>query len=395
MLDFSKLLDQIDQVGVDSIKDDSDKPTLENALGAFEDAALNPDAFSEDLENSRELVLWPVAGMISPIDSREFILSPAKVVTVIGVDGSQIMPSHHEVHSCYLLNVGLSIFTYGEKKKPVLESMPRLYHRPEDLYPLVDRRRVHIDELYVSLERTVFELEVIASQAEIYSKLGIPVVALYDGSLIPWSVDKMTEGYQESFIDRIETSIKRLKDCSVPLIGYISHSRSSDVVNMLRTFICPYEESRCNEHCGHLNEENFPCSKVWPLTDRALFSQQLDLNQFGPIFHSGAKISQLLDLDCQTCFTYAKFESEVARLEFPKWLAKKPELLRFGISQIMSQVDKGRGYPVVLAEAHHLAVIKAEDRKRFFELITKRLISLGVNRVTLSPKERNKRMGFV
>ncbi|MCB9468206.1 MAG: DNA double-strand break repair nuclease NurA [Candidatus Obscuribacterales bacterium] len=395
MLDFSKLLTQIVEVGVDSLKEENDRPVLENALGAFDEAAMNQDAFIESMVRNAAQVLWPVADCLSPFaEIRDIDRGPDRY-TVVAVDGSQIMPSHHEVHSCYLLNAGSALISYGEKHLPELESSPQLYHRPEDLYPLVDRRRIHIDELYVSLERTVYELEILASKSIAAAERGLPVLALFDGSIIPWSLDKMNDGYQESFIERIESPLKRLKERRIPLIGYISHSRSSDVVNMLRTFICPYDLSDCKSHCGHLNEEDFPCSRIWPLTDRALYGGRLALNQISSLFQSSTKTARLVDTDCQACFLYARFESEVARLEMPQYLSEDEELFRFAVAAVRSQVEKGMGYPVSLAEAHHLAVIKGGDRDRFFDLITRHLVGLGGRPVKLSPKERNKRMGFV
>ncbi len=395
MLDFSKLLTQIVEVGVDSLKEENDRPVLENALSSLDEAAINQDAFVDAMVRNAAQVLWPVADCLSAFAEIRDIDKDLGKYTVVAVDGSQIMPSHHEVHSCYLLNAGSALISYGEKHRPLLESSPRLYHRPEDLYPLVDRRRIHIDELYVSLERTVFELEILASKSTEAAERGLPVLALFDGSIIPWSLDKMTEGYQESFIERIEALLKGLKQRRIPLVGYISHSRSSDVVNMLRTYICPYDLSDCRNHCGHLNEEDFPCSRIWPLTDRALYGGRLALNQISPLFLSGTKTARLVDSDCQACFLYARFQSEVARLEMPKYLSEDEELFRFALAAVRSQVEKGMGYPVALAEAHHLAVIKGGDRDRFFELITRHLVGLGGRPVQLSPKERNKRRGFV
>ena len=211
MLDFSKLLDQIEQVGIDSLKEENDRPVLETALGVFDDASMSSQAFADSMTVNAPYVLWPVAGLVTPFESASFsdIEGGIADYSVVAVDGSQIMPSHHEVHNCYLLNVGSALITYGKAALPELISSPRLFHRPEDLYPLVDRRRIHIDELYVSLERTVFELEVLAQKAIFARERKLPVIALYDGSLIPWSLDKMSEGYQESFVSRIENPIKR------------------------------------------------------------------------------------------------------------------------------------------------------------------------------------------
>jgi hypothetical protein len=62
---------------------------------------------------------------------------------------------------------------------------------------------------------------------------------------------------------------------------------------------------------------------------------------------------------------------------------------------VLSQSKKGAGYPVSLAEAHHLAVIKGADRDQFFDLIKRQLLALGVSSLRTSIKESKKRNTFV
>lgn len=395
MLDFSKIFKQIQEVGIDSVREAEHKEVLERASAALASAIAEDDKFSNRLENNSGWVLWPVALPQEQFGLESKVQPAPSKVSVVGVDGSQIMPSHHEVHNCYLLNVGFAVITYGEEFPAVLESAPRLHHRPDDLYPLVDRRRVHIDELFVSLERTVYELELLVVHSLNAQTRGFPVVALYDGSLIPWSVDKMPQGYQDSFLSRIQKCMRSLQTAGIPLVGYISHSRSSELVNMLRTYICPYDMSNCREYCASLNEEEFPCSKIWPLTDRQLLTGKLAAGHRSSFCLTAQTISKLLERDQQICFSYLNVGSEVARIECPLWVAENFYLKDLACAVVANQVTKGRGYPVVLSEAHNLAVIRAADRERFFEMIKRHLVGLGIRRVQVSPKESKKRSGFV
>lgn len=395
MLDFSKLYKQIQEVGIDAVREAAYHDIVEKAFESYEQASAKPDRFERRLEGNAGWVLWPVALPLESFGQEKRLPEAPEKVSVVGVDGSQIMPSHHEVHNCYLLNVGLAAISYGEKYASMLDSNPVLYHRPEDLYPLVDRRRMHIDELFVSLERTVLELETAASTAIDLQVRSLPVVALFDGTLIPWSVEKMPPGYQERFIGRIESAMELMRSAGIPLIGYISHSRSSDMVNMLRTFICPYELSDCREHCGHLNEEDFPCSSIWPLTDRQMLASGLGNGKRSSVCLTGASVSKTLQSEHQICFCYVNFGSEIARIEFPRSLFEDENLFALALGAIQSQVEKGKGYPIALSEAHHLAVIRGRDREQFFDQIARHLVSLGVNRVKTSPKESKKRAGFV
>lgn len=404
MLDFLKLSPLIQSIGVDSLDDIKDHDELvSKALVVFDKAAHDAD-FADKLEKNAPWVLWPLLRLLSPLD--EVVAVPPlensagtaannEPWTVVGVDGSQIMPSHHEVHSCYLLNCGIVRISYGAPLEPLLTSEPRLFARPDDLYPLVDRRRVHIDELFVSMERTLLELEFLVEYALLAKATGGgAVLAMVDGSLIPWSLEKMPRQYVEEFLARQESLMVKLRSQKIPLVGYVSHSRSSDVINALRVYLCPYESSHCMSHCSHLNEEAFPCSKVWPLADRSLFRRLLRHGERSALFASGASIVKQMPLSDATCFTYLANETEVARIEFPAWLAADNKLLHFALKAVQSQSAKGFGYPVCLAEAHHQAVVRGPEREQFFAMIKEQMLRLGVSR-SVSPKESKKRSGFV
>lgn len=399
MLDFLKLAKLVSSLGADCLVEMQEQENaLEAAQAAFAAAGENTMAFRDKMLENSPWVLWPTARPLEELALVEVVSTidtETQSWTAIGVDGSQIMPSHHEVHSCYLLNVGMARISYGHSLAPLLLSEPRLYARPDDLYPLVDRRRVHIDELFVSLERELLELELLAEQAvQVQQECG-PVLAMFDGSLIAWSVEKMSPGYQDTFIARMEAVFRRLKVAGVPLVGYISHSRSADLVNCLRVSLCPYEISNCREFCASLNEEDFPCSTIWPLTDRSLYGTLLGLYERSCVFLSGASTVKLMAEDNAICFAYLGGQSEIARLEFPRWVFEDKTLFDFAMRAAATQVGKGQGYPLVLSEAHHLAVIKGPERERFFQLIGDQMVQLGAPPVRVSPKESRKRKGFV
>jgi len=420
MLDFIKLGLLVSQITLDSLAEKQDtRSSLDEALLVFARECINQTAFTEKLAVNAPWILWPTAMPLEPLSTAKSVASIDTLTapwTVLGVDGSQIMPSHHEVHNCYLLNCGLTRISYGLDLPPLLTSEPRLFARPEDLYPLVDRRRIYIDELYVSLERSIFELEILCQNALLAqqsisrlqngdakrpddkAKISAPepkILAMYDGSLIPWSAEKMSDGYLENYMARFESCINLMQAAGIALVGYVSKSRASDVVNDLRSAVCPFSVSLCRDHCGHLNEEDFPCSTIWPLTDRTLYGAALELYQRSGCMLSGASIVKSMAEEAAISFCYLKSESEVARLEFPRWLTRDEQLFDFAMSAVVSQVLKGQGYPLALAEAHHLAVIKGPERERFFELLAQQMIQLGINHVKTSPKETRKRTGFV
>ncbi|HEY9713098.1 MAG TPA: DNA double-strand break repair nuclease NurA, partial [Chroococcales cyanobacterium] len=195
--------------------------------------------------------------------------------------------------------------------------------------------------------------------------------------------------------NKMAEQLDLFKEHRIPLVGYLSHSRGADIINCLRVSVCPYESSRCRTLCGHLNEEDFPCSKVWPLTDRQLLAAFLSRHQRSAVFQSGASVLKSLPLDQRICFSYLHVGDEIARLEFPRWLMADQTLLDLAMQAALNQCKKGMGYPIALSEAHHLAVIRGADRDRFFELMARHMVALGAPRVRQSPKESRKRTSFI
>ncbi|OGB85856.1 hypothetical protein A3J41_01095 [candidate division TM6 bacterium RIFCSPHIGHO2_12_FULL_38_8] len=62
---------------------------------------------------------------------------------------------------------------------------------------------------------------------------------------------------------------------------------------------------------------------------------------------------------------------EIARLEFPAWIAEDERLVDLLCAIALDQALKGSGYPVCLIEAHEQAVIKNYDREFFYRMMQK------------------------
>lgn len=396
MLNFGKLVSQIAEVGRESVNEvDSQEARLLAAQESFDEITDNPDSFAVRIADNVEYAQWPLSVPLESVATQKSIAAIESPHTVVACDGSQILPSHHEVYSCYLLNIGSAIITYGALQPPVLDSQPFLYHRPHELYPLVNGRRMHVNEQFVALERNLLELEHVVEQSVVARERHVPVVAFVDGSLIPWGMHEMPLPYQTEFTVRILSALERLRQYQIPIVGYVSHSRSSDLINNLRVWKCPYPKARCAQHCSNIDESEYPCSFIWPLTDRQLLMSALPKHRRTAVFKSSAAALAAFPLPERTCFTYLNVGHEVARLEFPHWVFADEKYFELMLSATLSQADKGMGYPVALSEAHNLAVIRGSDRSKFFDLLTRHLVGLGVGKVRVSPKESRKRRSII
>ena len=89
-------------------------------------------------------------------------------------------------------------------------------------------------------------------------------------------------------------------------------------------------------------------------------------------------------------FFYLHTGYEIARVEIPAWIASDDAAVSLVARMLLDQSIKGRGYPVVLAEAHEQAVVKGPDRDFFYQMITKLSIERK-QRILLSQKSVKKR----
>ncbi|HEY9880872.1 MAG TPA: DNA double-strand break repair nuclease NurA [Leptolyngbyaceae cyanobacterium] len=364
---------------------------------------------------------FAVAQPIEPLDTRILLHAAPEAHTVLATDGSQIAPSHHEIAYCYLLNIGRIILHYGQSRYPLLDSLPEVVYRPEDLY--LSRQWGISTEEWMGHRRTIAEAVVLAELArelrkergrseeeeEIerlaqvpahHSKSAIeppsntqssypPTLALVDGSLIYWFLEALPGDAKDHILPPILAAWDQLRQLRIPLVGYLSASRSGEALNFLRLEACPYDNPDCLTHCNGQTDAA-PCQVFSPLRDATYWVTALEPGQRGPLWQSSAPILDLYG-DHQIFFCYAHVGSEVARIEMPAWVVADEELLETALQLVLTQVQKGYGYPVALAEAHNQAVVRGGDRTRFFALLEREMIRAGLQNVGTSYKEARKR----
>ena len=84
---------------------------------------------------------------------------------------------------------------------------------------------------------------------------------------------------------------------------------------------------------------------------------------------------------------------EVARVELPRWVADDEALVALVHSVVLSECDKGDGYPMILSEAHERAVIRAKEKEVFYQMMEHTLRGVGRPLAT-SAKATSKRTPF-
>ena len=341
----------------------------------------------------RERLGFAAAEPVEPLNTRQAIAAAPPIHTVIATDGSQIAPSHHEIAYCYLINVGRIVLHYGQSRHPLLDSLPEVFYRPEDLY--VSRQWGIRTEEWMGYRRTV-------SEAIALAELGIgghnqprpahpqsPTLAMVDGSLIHWFLEPLPAEARERILPPMLEAWQQLREARIPIVGYLSAARSGEALNFLRLHTCPHTTPDCQSHCPG-QTETAPCQVFAPLRDTALWSLLLQPGQRSPFWRSSAKILEFYG-DHAIYFCYLHVGAEIARVEVPAWVFADRALLDTALTLTIAQVQKGYGYPVALAEAHNQAVVRGGDRARFFALLEQQMIRAGLTNIGTSYKEARKR----
>ena len=351
------------------------------------------------LQDWRDRIPFAIAEPIEPLDSRIDITPAPAAHTVLATDGSQISPSHHEIAYCYLLNVGRVVLHYGQGRYPQLDNRPEVIYRPEELY--ISRQwGIGIEE-WMGYRRTVAEAEALAElgadlihDGTVYggtelTESPVPQLALTDGSLLYWFLEALPAAARDRILPPILAAWEQLRQLEIPLVGYISASRSGEALNFLRLQSCPHPTPDCLSHCPE-RLEKAPCQVFAPLRDVALWTTTLTPGQRGPLWRSSAAILEQYGAH-QVYFCYMHVGSEIARVEMPGWVATDATWRDAALGMVLTQVQKGYGYPVSLAEAHNQAVVRGGDRTRFFALLEREMIRAGLTNVGTSFKEARKR----
>ena len=320
--------------------------------------------------------------------------------TVAAVDGSHIDVDRHLPVSCYLVNLGGCSLTYGSQPDARFFSQPHLSWEPEELYlqdPAGPTHEEPITGAVLGMVRTVQELERLVQAVEECTDSS-PVLALVDGSLVLWGLSG--QGYRpfvrDSIIrDRLLVALDRFRELAqsrpVTLAAYVSLPRSTEVVNAVRSCLCPHPMTLCSRSCSNRRSIQGPCDLANGFMDREVFQRTLQSGWRSPAYLTNSSVPrEYYGSDNQVYFYYLNVGQEIARVEVPQWVALDEGLLTLGHTLILDQCRRGQGYPVAISEAHEQAVINGRDRQLFKDMLAQTLEGQGQANY-ISEKERSKR----
>jgi len=369
---------------------------LQNALDVLHRRASDLDYLTRKIASSK--TTWLVANLVDGLDQHHKAPPCPTEFTVIATDGSHIDVDRHRSTRCYLINIGSVILHYGAQPSAVLDSFPNLYSGDEDLVIApagIKGREQLIEGALLGIKRSVEECHQLARTAAELPPASSGL-ALLDGSLILWGLEAYPEFVTEALLDKgflsyLEEMRKLNKDRQLALASYISFSRSTDVVNVLRVALCPHEVVDSDRDCPTCQSRE--CDAVAGVQDRELFSNLLEPGERSDLFISPSKIQKRYGVH-QIYFFYLRVGDETARVEIPRWVATNENLLNLAHTLVLDQCRRGQEYPVALSEAHEKAVVTGADRENFWQLVESFLVeehlpSLG------SAKSQSKRTRWI
>lgn len=203
-------------------------------------------------------------------------------------------------------------------------------------------------------------------------------LVLFDGSLIFWHLAGQSEEVKKRYMLSYCQLLEQFYNNKTMVAWYISLPKSKELVNIVR--------------CAAAVDKQF-CTQQDQLAhvlDTTLASFFLTPSTRTTVFKSAHEICNEYPAHLQPYFFYMHVGTEIARIEIPAWIAADTAAVDAIARLSMDQALKGRGYPVVLAEAHEQAVVKGPDRDFFYQLITKMSIEQQ-QRLMLSQKSMKKR----
>ena len=334
-----------------------------------------PEEFSrlaERIEAHRGVYSWLVPGISEPLTRSHPPDAAPRDYIVLAADGSQIEIDRDSPLDVYLINVGRIRIRYGAASEASIDSETHVYYKPEDLIIGGRRRpgREHvIGSSVIAARRDTAEVRALADMAEQLPH-DVPAIGLLDGSLTQWRVAEADSSADPTIRAEYLDALARLKDVAAErdfaVASYISRPRALEVVNALRIAACPFETPNCGTYCGDRAEEERPCDSVAGVRDRDIFDELLqDGGERAGIFRSESDESAAYG-EHRPHFTYMASDTELARVEIPQWSLGRVALLQ---TLLWDQIHLGGGYPLALAEAHEEAVVRAEDRQLFRQLL--------------------------
>ena len=299
--------------------------------------------------------------------------------TLIGCDGSQILPDRHSPFLYSVINIGLILYHHGSDQAPLTLTVPFLDFPQEEIEDDLER----FAGASVSVRRDLEEMNQVATLVEQSADLPRPLVAMMDQRLAYWPIGD-TVGYEKS-LQSWTNGMKRIQNAGGMVIGYVDRPNSVNVINLLRTLDVGNKEF----------DERDLIRRPNSVTDLELFHYLLPPGTRSKVFgviDNSIRNQYFKQAGQEICFFYYRpihsVSNEIARIDLPLWIARSPERVAQIHALVHQQCQLLGGYPYILTRADEIAVVGHQER-----LYLEQVIAVEMQRKGLESSVTAKQMG--
>ena len=284
--------------------------------------------------------------------------------SVFSTDGSTLEADRDLPIEFAAINVGYVNINYGDDPKAEFDSALNFY--PDPKIQEIDSR-VLSDVNSMSALRHVMEMEYLAEKMDAF-KTDTIKLGFIDGNFYPnFALSHINNNSLKQLL------IKRLK---VVAEGVITLAKDN-------AYIISYNSSPKSVHITSKMDTKISSD----FRDSEVFTELLEDNQRSAVFNAISDDTDEKSLN-PISFVYLKNSYEIAKVEFIKDTINKDAMDKIH-SLVLSQVQKGNGYPKILIESHEQAVISQSDRKSI-SILTERELNANNLKYTTTQKYQSK-----
>lgn len=313
---------------------------------------------------------------------------------VAAADGSDIPPDRHSPARFTVINTGSVFLQYGDFPAAEMTTRAEMLFA-EEMWLQADGDEEYIEKELegplLAARRAVEELEALW---DVCQSRRMPVVALDDGQLILWPIQREPRPIRELLIGPFVATLEKFRQAGIPVASYISFTNAKDIVYALRSWACQGADIRC-ESCSCPSDMRRCSLALKDVRDRQLFETLLP-GERSDVFIPESPI--LADYGSHSIeFFYVNVGGEIARIEAPQWVMRERALLDLVHAVVVDQCRRSVAYPPyppILQEAHEQAVISTSDRRLIEQMVEEALQRQGILYLR-GAKDRSKRMRTV
>ena len=377
-LEYEKLKDQIKSMGIASAqRRDTSTQLLDMLQRKLERYAEDWDHINHSLaklfnENLVDKQKYRAARPLFETEPLDTGIDPPQQLpdraTLIAIDGSQAIPSRHDAHMYFLINIGLIVYEHGGLETPIEYSDPRLAYLGDGVTEEAEEFRSNV----ISVKRDMAEIETLARQVWEHKYKPAPILAILDQRLQYFPIGVNDKAQSSRYVERWVDGMNTIKSCGALLAGYIERPETGAVIQLLNTL--------------DVGEPSFRAAgllKRSPIYDAALFGRILHPGQRTALFeviNGSTNYQPFLDANQEICFFYYRPPGRAAlsRVDIPKWAAQQPEVVDQIHGLLHNQSVLGVNYPYVLTRADEIAVVRGKDRTFLDQMIAIEMAKHGI-----------------